>query len=33
MRWMNLTLTTINDLIQKAFELPEENLGELFEKA
>ncbi len=30
---MNLTLTTIDDLIQKAFEMPEEDLGGLFEKA
>ena len=33
MRWMTLTLTTIDDLIQKAFEIPEEDLGGLFERA
>ena len=33
MRWMNLTLTTIDELIQNIFNLPEGELGPLFEKA
>ena len=33
MRWMTLTLTTNDELIQDCFDLPENKLGELFEKA
>jgi uncharacterized radical SAM superfamily protein len=33
MRWMTLTLTTIDGLIRDCFNLPEEELGALFEKA
>jgi len=33
MRWMTLTLTQIDELIQKCFNLPEDELEPLFEKA
>ncbi len=33
MRWMTLTLTKIDDLIQDCFNIPEDDLGSFFEKA
>jgi len=33
MRWMTLTLTKIDDLIQDCFNVPEDDLGHFFEKA
>lgn len=33
MRWMTLTLTKIDDLIQDCFNVPEDDLGRFFEKA